>query len=111
MANRVFFWVATTLGAAALLFVVFNAVMVSNNRSLQAEINQNQQTINASVTLAQLNQMIGQALISAAVNNKDAQIRDLLVSQGIQLPNPQQQAQGEKAAPAADKSNDKSKQR
>jgi hypothetical protein len=83
MDDKVAYWASVTLGALALLIVVTHIVFTSSNRTLQAEVNQNQLKINSAVNLSQLNKSLVQALADASVKQNDKDIRDLLASQGI----------------------------
>jgi hypothetical protein len=63
--------------------VVTNVVLVSNNQSIQAEVNQRQQFINQSIQLSRLNEALVRLLATAAINAKDDKLRNLLAQQGI----------------------------
>ena len=82
--------VATGIALLALVLVVLNAILVLNNVSRQAEVNQRQQFINQSIQLSRISQNLVSALAQSAVRNDDKEIRDMLASSGftIQQANP-----------------------
>src|SRR5438132_5546274 len=88
------------LSGITLLLVVVYIVLVQENRSVQAEVNQRQQFINQSIQLGRINDALIRALATAAVNSKDDKLRELLVQNGITI-NPVTGAPERQAAPAA----------
>src|SRR4029077_5450484 len=84
----------------ALRLVVVYIIVIQDNRSVQAGINQRQQFINQSIQLGRINDALIHALAAAAVGNKDDKLRDLLAQNGITI-NPTTGAPEREAAPAA----------
>jgi hypothetical protein len=76
------------LAGVSLLLVIFNDVMSVVNRSAQLEVNARAQFINQTVQLGRLEQAIVRAAATAAVNNKDTQLGNLLTSNGIRYQAP-----------------------
>ena len=83
-----------------MILVVVYIVLIQDNRSVQAGINQRQQFINQSIQLGRINDALIHALAAAAVSNKDDKLRDLLAQNGITI-NPTTGAPEREAAPAA----------
>jgi hypothetical protein len=79
------YWIAVGLSGLTLLLVVVYIVLVQDNRSVQMQVNQRQQFINQSVQLSRVNDALIRALATAAVNNKDDRLRDLLTQNGITI--------------------------
>ena len=73
------------LSGITLVLVVAYIILVQENRSVQAEVNQRQQFINQSIQLGRINDTLIRVLATAAVNNKDDKLRDLLVQNGITI--------------------------
>jgi hypothetical protein len=73
------------LAGITLILVVVYIVLIQNNRSVQAEINQRQQFINQSIQLGRINDALIRAIAASAVNNKDDKLRDLLAQNGITI--------------------------
>ncbi|MBI1273348.1 MAG: hypothetical protein GC131_04610 [Alphaproteobacteria bacterium] len=96
MNNRVTFLAAAIISGLTLLMVLANVIFVNGNRSLQTDISQRSQQINAANTFAQVYQSLLQALANAAVKEKDTQVRAFLKEQGLQF------ADEQPAAPAPD---------
>lgn len=71
------------LGALALILAVVNAVLSSNNRQAQNELATRGQFIQQSLQLEPLYQSLIKSLADLAAKDGDAQLRDLLASQGI----------------------------
>jgi hypothetical protein len=88
------------LSGMTLVLVVVYIVVIQDNRSVQAEINQRQQFINQSIQLGRINDALIRALATTAVSNKDDKLRDLLAQNGITI-NPTTGAPEREAAPAA----------
>jgi heme exporter protein D len=95
-----FYWGAVGLAAVTLVLVVTYIVLVQENRSVQAEVNQRQQFINQSIQLGRINETLIRDLAAAAVNNKDDRLRDLLAQSGFTI-NPTTGAPEREAAPSA----------
>ena len=87
------------LSGIALILVVVYIVLIQDNRSVQAGINQRQQFINQSIQLGRVNDALIRALAATAVSNKDDKLRDLLAQNGITI-NPTTGAPEREAAPA-----------
>jgi hypothetical protein len=83
-----------------LVLVVAYIVLVQENRSVQAEVNQRQQFINQSIQLGRINDALIRALATAAVDKNDDKLRELLAQNGITI-NPATGAPEKQAAPAA----------
>jgi heme exporter protein D len=79
------YWVSVALGAVTLVLVVVNVVVLSTNRSIQAEVNQRQQYINQSNQLSRVDEVLIRTIATAAVNAKDDKLRDLLAQQGVTM--------------------------
>jgi len=88
------------LSGIALILVVVYIVLIQDNRSVQAGINQRQLFINQSIQLGRINDALIRALAAAAVSNKDDKLHDLLAQNGITI-NPTTGAPEREAAPAA----------
>src|SRR6202022_347026 len=98
--------VLVALSGITLVLVVVYIVLIQENRSVQAEVNQRQQFINQSIQLGRINEALIRALAAAAVSNKDDKLRDLLADNGITInasgePVPLASGPAEKTAPAA----------
>ena len=94
------------LSGITLALVVAYIVLIQDNRTVQAEVNQRQQFINQSIQLGRINEALIRALAAAAVSNKDDKLRDLLADNGITInasgePVPLASGPAEKTAPAA----------
>jgi type VI protein secretion system component VasK len=87
------------LSGITLILVVVYIVLIQDNRSVQAEINQRQQFINQSIQLGRINDALIRALAASVVSNKDDRLRDLLAQNGITI-NPTTRAPERGAAPA-----------
>ena len=79
------YWLAVGLSGLTLLLVIAYIVLVQNNRTVQAQVNQRQQFINQSLQLSRVNEALIRALATAAVNNKDDKLRELLTQNGITI--------------------------
>src|SRR6266436_4770068 len=88
------------LAGITLVLVVVYIVLVQENRSVQAEVNQRQQFINQSIQLGRINDALIRALAAAAVEHDDDKLRELLAQQGITI-NPASGAPEKQATPAA----------
>jgi hypothetical protein len=87
------------LSGITLILVVAYIVVIQDNRSVQAEVNQRQQFINQSIQLGRINDALIRAVATTAVTNKDDKLRDLLAQNGITI-NPTTGAPEREAAPA-----------
>ena len=88
------------LSGITLVLVVVYIVVIQDNRSIQAEVNQRQQFINQSIQLGRIEDALVRALAATAVSDKDDKLRDLLAQNGITI-NPTTGAPEKAAAPAA----------
>jgi hypothetical protein len=79
------YWVVVGLSGLTLALVIAYIVLVQDNRTVQTQVNQRQQFINQSIQLARVNEALIRALATAAVNNKDDKLRDLLTQNGITI--------------------------
>ena len=88
------------LSGITLALVVAYIVLIQDNRTVQAEVNQRQQFINQSIQLGRINDTLIRALAAAAVENNDDKLRELLAQNGISI-NPTTGAPEKQATPAA----------
>jgi hypothetical protein len=88
------------LSGITLALVVAYIVLIQDNRSVQAEVNQRQQFINQSIQLGRINDTLIRALAAAVVENNDDKLRELLAQNGITI-NPTTGAPEKQATPAA----------
>jgi hypothetical protein len=79
------FWLLTALASICTALIGANMYRFSENRVLQAEVNQRTQFIQQTVPLEGLNREIVGALAQLAVRNQDDQIRSMLASLGISM--------------------------
>ena len=86
--------VTFTLAGLSLLLVIVNAALVVRNQSLQAEVNDRQQTINQGLQYARLRQAIAQLLGNLAISKQDHDLSDLLSRHGISVNAPAAAPQG-----------------
>src|SRR2546429_3167677 len=91
--------VLVALAGITLVLVVAYIVLIQDNRTVQAEVNQRQQFINQSIQLGRINDTLIRALAAAAVEHNDDQLRELLAQNGITI-NPTTGAPEKQAAPA-----------
>jgi type II secretory pathway component PulM len=77
--------IVLALSGITLVLVVVYLVLVQENRSVQAEVNQRQQFINQSIQLNRINDALIRAIATTAVNDKDDKLRDLLAQNGITI--------------------------
>jgi hypothetical protein len=92
--------ITLALSGITLILVVVYLILVQQNRTVQAEVNQRQQFINQSIELNRINDALVRAIASTAVADKDDKLRDLLAQNGIAI-NPATGAPIEKAAAPA----------
>ena len=91
----------SVFGGIGLLLVIINGVLGLANRATQAEAAARAQYINQTVQLNNISQAIIRAAASAAVNNKDTQLGDLLTANGIRYEVTQPAPSAAPAAPVA----------
>jgi hypothetical protein len=77
--------VLTALGAVALLLVIANGVLFTQNRGAQAELNARQQYLQQTVGLESLYRDIVKALAELGAKNNDQQLLQMLAAQGINV--------------------------
>lgn len=75
----------TALGAAALLLVLANALLFTQNRNAQGTLGQRQQFIQQTVPLEGLYRDIAKSLAEMAVKGNDRQVLDMLATQGLSV--------------------------
>jgi hypothetical protein len=92
--------VLVALSGITLVLVIGYIVLIQDNRSVQAEVNQRQQFINQSIQLGRINDALIRALAAAAVEHNDDKLRELLAQNGIAI-NPTTGAPEKQATPAA----------
>ena len=85
MLSKLQYNVLIALGALALLLVIVNALMFTQNRSSQGQMAQRQQFIQQTVPLESLYREIVKALAEMAVKGNDRQVMDMLTAQGINV--------------------------
>jgi hypothetical protein len=76
-------WLLVAAAALPLVLVVVDFVVVEGNRSLQAEVNRRQRTINDGVQLQRANGLLVRHIAVAAVQTHDDRLRELLSRNGI----------------------------
>jgi glucose uptake protein GlcU len=95
--------VLIALGAVALLLVVANGVLFTQNRSAQAEVNARQQYLQQTVGLESLYRDIVKALAELGAKNNDQQLLQMLAAQGINVSLTPAAAQPATASPSGNK--------
>jgi hypothetical protein len=98
-ANSWLYRLLVALSGITLILVIAYIILSQNNRSVQAEVNQRQQFINQSIQLGRIADALIRALATAAVDNKDDKLRELLAQNGITI-NPTTGAPERQATPA-----------
>ncbi len=79
------YWIIVGLSGLTLVLVGTYIVLVQDNRSVQAEVNQRQQFINQSIQLGRVNEALIRALATTAVSSNDDKLRELLTQNGITI--------------------------
>ncbi len=79
------FWLLTVLAILAACTAAINIVLFQNNRAAQAEVSSRQQYIQQSIQLHGLYTEMVKAIADLAVRNQDAELGNLLSSQGISV--------------------------
>jgi len=77
------FWATSGLALLILILVCVNTILMSGNRSSQAEVNARQQFINQSIQLSRLHQDLVNTLAATSVRNKNDALRQILSEVGI----------------------------
>jgi len=75
----------TVLGVAALLLVLANALLFTQNRSAQGALSQRQLFVQQTVPLEGLYRDIVKALAEMAVKGNDRQVLNMLAAQGLSV--------------------------
>ena len=81
--TRIQFWLTTGLGATALVLAIANAILFSNNRAAQIEVNGRAQFVQQSVQLENLFNEMVRALAELSARNGDEQLKAVLQGVGI----------------------------
>lgn len=76
-------WLLVAAAALPLVLVIVDFVLGEGNRTLQAEVNQRQRTINEGVQLQRANGLLVRHIAVAAVQAHDDRLRELLSRNGI----------------------------
>lgn len=79
------FKLLTLLGASALVLVLSNALLFTQNRNAQGALGQRQQFIQQTVPLEGLYRDIAKSLAEMAVKGNDRQVLDMLATQGLNV--------------------------
>jgi len=85
MNEKIAYWGSVGLSALALVMLVVNVALLTENRATQLDVNNRQNTIAGGSTMNQVNQALVQAMAQAAIKDNDTKMRELLTSQGITL--------------------------
>lgn len=85
MLKRWQFNVLTGLAGLAVVLVLTNAVLITQNRESQAELAQRQQFIQQTVPLEGLYRDIVKALAEMAIKSNDRQVVNMLAAQGLSI--------------------------
>ena len=80
--------VLVAISGVSVLLVIAYAVLVQDNRAIQAEVNRQQQFLNQSIELRRIDEALVRAIAAAAINKKDEKLRQLLVQNGITVNSP-----------------------
>lgn len=83
MLNKSQFFLLSALGVAALILAVINIVLFTGNRGVQNEFATRAQYIQQTQQLEPLYQSLIRSLAELSAQQNDAQLRELLASQGI----------------------------
>lgn len=83
MLNKQQFFLLNGLGVVALILAISNIVLFNGNRSAQNEYSLRAQYIQQSLQLEPVYQGLIRSLAELSARQNDAQLRDLLASQGI----------------------------
>ena len=96
------YWILMGLASAALVLVLTNMVLFTQNRQAQAEVASRAQFIQQTAQLEPLYREIVKALADLSVRNNDSQLRDVLAKQGITVSQSPGQAPVVTMSPSAD---------
>ncbi len=75
----------TPLAVLVLVLVLVNVFLTFANQSLRMQLTERQQIINQSLQLEALHREIVQSIAGVAARTNDAELKNLLASQGINL--------------------------
>ena len=78
-------WSVTVLATAALLVALADMALVLTNRNARRETDEQQQFIQQTAQLNGIGETLIRQIARAAVEDKDEQLRDLLISQGFHI--------------------------
>jgi hypothetical protein len=79
------FWLLTIIAVLAAVFSIANMMLFQLNRNHQIEVNSRQQFIQQSIQLQGLYNELIKALADLAIRNHDAELGNLLATQGISI--------------------------
>lgn len=85
MLRRYEFWLLTILAVVIAAFAIGNMLLFQTNRSNQTEVTNRQQFIQQSIQLQGLYTEMIKALADLSIRNQDAELGNLLGSQGISI--------------------------
>jgi hypothetical protein len=77
----------TVLAGAAMLLALVALALVFMNRSLQNQTDERQQFLQQTAQLNGVNETLVRLIARAAIDGKDQQLRDVLVSHGFRIEN------------------------
>ena len=92
-------WLLTGIAAVTLVLALFDLVMTSRVRELQADVAQRQQYLNQSAALGRLNAQIIQNLARLSAQSNDEAIRALLAKNGVTFKINAPNDDGQRSAP------------
>jgi hypothetical protein len=84
--SRLQYLLLTTLASISLVLMVASMILFTQNRAAQAEVASRAQYVQQTLQLQPLFQEMVKALADLAVRRGDDALRELLVSQGMQVP-------------------------
>jgi predicted Holliday junction resolvase-like endonuclease len=77
--------VLTPLAVLMLILVLINVLLTLGNQSLRQQLAERQQILNQSIQMEAIHREIVTGIATIAVKTNDAELKDLLSSQGINL--------------------------
>jgi len=78
----------TPLAVLILILVLVNVLLTLGNQSLRQQLAQRQQLINQSIQMEAIHREIVTGIATIAVKTNDAELKNLLASQGVNLGDP-----------------------
>ncbi len=75
----------TPLGVLLIIFALVNVLLTLGNQSLRVQLAQRQQLINQSIQMEAIHREIVTGIATIAVKTNDAELKNLLASQGVNL--------------------------